>query len=84
MGSKLLLTLKRLAERSAATKAGEERLPVEGRAPSSAASWVVWRQDENGNRFQVRVCSSPDEAFEVARKFEARGHKQLYWVERER
>jgi hypothetical protein len=43
---------------------------------------VVCRQDDNGNRFEVRSCATEGEAFEVARALEARGHKQLYWVER--
>ncbi|MEU8658979.1 hypothetical protein [Actinoplanes philippinensis] len=42
--------------------------------------WVVWRQDDNGNRFVVTKRASRAEAEEVAAEMEARGHKQLYWV----
>ncbi|GIE83004.1 hypothetical protein Aph02nite_89540 [Actinoplanes philippinensis] len=42
--------------------------------------WVVWRQDDNGNRFVVTKRASRAEAEEVASEMEARGHKQLYWV----
>jgi hypothetical protein len=42
--------------------------------------WVVWRQDDNGNRFVVTRRASRVEAEEVAAEMEARGHKQLYWV----
>lgn len=44
------------------------------------AAWVVWRQDDNGNRFVVTKRASRAEAEEVAAEMEARGHKQLYWV----
>jgi hypothetical protein len=46
------------------------------------ASWVVWRQDDNGNRFEVGACTSRCEAAETAATFESRGHKQTYWVEK--
>jgi hypothetical protein len=42
--------------------------------------WVVWRQDDNGNRFVVRRLESREEAENLAAELEARGHKQLYWV----
>jgi hypothetical protein len=42
--------------------------------------WVVWRQDDNGNRFEVNRYGSRAEADEVAATMEARGHKQIYWV----
>ncbi|MEV4276363.1 hypothetical protein [Actinoplanes xinjiangensis] len=44
------------------------------------AAWVVWRQDDNGNRFVVTTRAVRAEAEEVAAEMEARGHKQLYWV----
>lgn len=43
--------------------------------------WSVWRQDDNGNRFLVQSDLSRDAAQLVARDFEARGHKQTYWIE---
>lgn len=42
--------------------------------------WVVWRQDDNGNRFEVARRDSRADAEELAATMEARGHKQLYWV----
>jgi hypothetical protein len=51
--------------------------------------WVVWRQDDNGNRYVVRrfpaSSADPDEARAAAdalvAEMEAHGHKQTYWVE---
>jgi hypothetical protein len=42
--------------------------------------WIVWRQDDNGNRFEVARKDSRADAEELAAAMEARGHKQLYWV----
>ena len=42
--------------------------------------WVVWRQDDNGNRFEVARKDSRAEAEDLAATMEARGHKQMYWV----
>ncbi|MEV6211048.1 (deoxy)nucleoside triphosphate pyrophosphohydrolase [Kitasatospora sp. NPDC051914] len=41
----------------------------------------VMRQDDNGNRFLVATGLGRAEAEALAAEFEARGHKQLYWVE---
>ncbi|MFI9160065.1 hypothetical protein ACIGXI_03145 [Kitasatospora aureofaciens] len=43
----------------------------------------VMRQDDNGNRFLVAGGLAEAEARRLAAEFEARGHKQLYWVESE-
>jgi catechol 2,3-dioxygenase-like lactoylglutathione lyase family enzyme len=49
--------------------------------PSSAdATWAVWRQDDNGNRFLISAGHTREEAERLCNEFEARGHKQLYWV----
>jgi hypothetical protein len=45
--------------------------------------WSVWRVDDNGNVFVVREHLSQAEAQAVADEFEARGHKQMYWIEPE-
>lgn len=45
-------------------------------------AWVVWRQDDNGNRFVVARRDSRAEAEEFAAELDARGHKQTYWVAR--
>lgn len=44
-------------------------------------SWTVHRQDDNGNRFVVQTGLSRQEAERLVEKFEARGHKQVYWAE---
>ncbi|MFJ5232566.1 SPOR domain-containing protein [Kitasatospora sp. NPDC088391] len=43
----------------------------------------VVRQDDNGNRFLVARGLDRAGAEALAAEFEARGHKQLYWVEAE-
>lgn len=48
-----------------------------------AGLWAVHRQDDNGNRFVVRAGLAREEAERLAAELEARGHKQLYWIERE-
>ena len=47
-------------------------------------TWTVFRQDDNGNRFVVEEHVSREEAQRLVEKFEARGHKQLYWAEPDR
>ncbi|SBT50006.1 hypothetical protein [Micromonospora narathiwatensis] len=44
--------------------------------------WTVWRQDDNGNRYEVSRHDSRTEADSTAARMEARGHKQTYWVAR--
>ncbi|WP_158718661.1 SPOR domain-containing protein [Streptomyces griseus] len=44
--------------------------------------WLVIRQDDNGNRYRVGRYETQDEAQRIADTLDARGHKQLYWVER--
>lgn len=41
------------------------------------------RQDDNGNRLVVAKGLGRAKAEMLAAEFEARGHKQLYWVETE-
>jgi len=48
-----------------------------------AVQWTVWRVDDNGNVFTVREHLSGDEADRVVVEFTARGHKQMYWAERD-
>jgi hypothetical protein len=45
------------------------------------APCVLLRQDDNGNRYQVSRHATREEAQAAADMYEARGHKQLYWVE---
>jgi hypothetical protein len=41
------------------------------------------RQDDNGNRFVVATNLNREEAERMVVEFEARGHKQVYWIEAE-
>jgi len=46
------------------------------RLPSDDTSlWIVWRQDDNGNRFEVARKDSRSEAETLTATMEARGHK---------
>jgi hypothetical protein len=47
-------------------------------------TWSVHRQDDNGNRFIVSTGLGHEEAIRLAAELESRGHKQFYWVERDR
>ena len=49
-----------------------------------APRWLLWRLDDNGNRFVVAAFARRDEAEAAARDFEAHPHRQTYWVEAER
>lgn len=51
--------------------------------PTSRAEdlWSVWRQDDNGNRFEIARGLSRKAAETAAKGFEESGHKQTYWIE---
>lgn len=51
--------------------------------PIRQEMWSVYRQDDNGNRFVVSTQLNREEAELLVAEFEARGHKQVYWVEPE-
>jgi len=51
--------------------------------PSRDATWSVWRTDDTGNTFLVRGGLTQEEAQRLVEEFEARGHKQMYFAERE-
>jgi hypothetical protein len=46
-------------------------------------NWVVWRIDDNGNRFMLSDHLKQEDAERLVAEFTARGHKQIYWAERE-
>ena len=56
---------------------------VDDGSPADAAAWELWRQDDNGNRFRIARFASRAAADAEQRRFEALGHKQTYWVERQ-
>lgn len=49
---------------------------------ASERQWCVKRLDDNGNVFVLRAGLSRDEAERLVAEYQARGHKQSYWVER--
>jgi hypothetical protein len=54
-----------------------------GAAGPAETDWVVRRSDDNGNRFEVARNLTRADAERIVAEFEARGHKQLYWAERD-
>ncbi len=46
-------------------------------------TWAVYRQDDSGNTFLVEANITEDTANKIAADFEAKGHKQTYWVKNE-
>lgn len=56
--------------------------PVHPACPDvGEARWALWRQDDNGHRFLVCVSPTRQQAEAAREDFEARGHKQIYFVE---
>lgn len=49
-------------------------------ASAQPRRWCLLRLDDNGNEFVVRTGLTRAAAEALAREFEARGHKQSYWV----
>ena len=41
----------------------------------------LWRMDDYGNKLKIRAFASEEEAKVQRDIFEARGHKQAYWIE---
>ncbi len=58
---------------------GEHRGAAKG-AEQGEGCCSVWRLDDNGNEFLVRGCLTEEEALRLVREYEARGHKQAYWI----
>lgn len=50
---------------------------------SGNVTWSVWRTDDTGNTFFVRGGLTQEESQRLVAEFEARGHKQMYFAERE-
>jgi hypothetical protein len=51
--------------------------------PPQIERWKLLRQDDNGDRFVVKKGLTKQEAERLVAEFEALGHKQTYWAERE-
>ena len=50
-------------------------------SPSTDGECRLMRQDDNGNQYVVARFPHRDAAEKARIEFEARGHKQTYWVE---
>lgn len=48
--------------------------------PLSSASFSLWRQDDNGNRFLVGSFARREDAEKKINELSRQLHKQLYWI----
>jgi hypothetical protein len=66
-------------------KAGDDgplmRRGDKGSRPGGGGTWRLVREDDNGNRFPVAAFPTREEAEQARERYEARGHKQFYWIE---
>jgi len=49
-------------------------------ASRGEADFSVWRLDDNNNEFLVRSGLTEEDALALVREYEAKGHRQAYWV----
>ena len=56
--------------------------PNQNDASRGKAQFSVWRLDDNNNEFLVRGSLTEEEALALVREYEAKGHRQAYWVKR--
>ena len=56
--------------------------PNQNDASRGKAEFSVWRLDDNNNEFLVRDRLTEHEALALVREYEAKGHRQAYWVKR--
>ncbi|HCU67878.1 MAG TPA: hypothetical protein DGF30_01305 [Desulfomicrobium sp.] len=61
----------------------QDREEEGGSGGRKEGGFSVWRLDDNNNAFLVRDGLTEEEALALMREYEARGHRQAYWVERE-
>ncbi len=43
--------------------------------------WQLNRQDDHGNRYVIANFDSKEAASQMMAEYEAKGHKQTYWIE---
>jgi hypothetical protein len=61
-----------------------DRPPAPSPVDKDRKPFRLMRLDDNGGTFEMARFASREEADEAARVYEARGHKQTYWVEEDR
>lgn len=52
-----------------------------GSIPLRSTKWKIVRQDDTGNAFVIETGLEKEVAENKRAEFEARGHKQMYWIE---
>lgn len=63
-----------------------EEQPMDRIDPAATAAgdaWCVMRQDDNGHVAMIVGGLGREAAQAMAEAFEARGHKQTYWIRRQ-
>lgn len=48
-----------------------------------AALWSVWREDDNSNSFLIKDNLLKNEASQLVKDYEAKGHKQTYYIKKQ-
>ena len=43
--------------------------------------WSLWRQDDNGHRFEIARCMDAETAHHALSRYQDTSHKQLFWIE---
>jgi len=51
--------------------------------PEPTVNWLLKRQDDHGNQYTIERFDTEEKAIKEMQRFQNRGHKQTYWVERE-
>ena len=44
--------------------------------------WQLKRQDDHGNQYVIGLFASKEKAAQMMADYEAKGHKQTYWIEK--
>ncbi len=57
--------------------------PIGPAATAAGDAWCVMRQDDNGHVVMIVGDLDHEAAQAMAEAFEARGHKQTYWIRRQ-
>ena len=60
----------------------DRAVPNQNDVSRGKAEFSVWRLDDNNNEFLVRDRLTEHEAQALVREYEAKGHRQAYWVKR--